>query len=182
MTRRTINRSLALLAGVCAAAALVAGDPPDPNANTIDAVTLAGWIRERRPALRILDVRTRSEFEQFNIPTAQHTPEDSLPVLTAEESQTIVLYGNDQADAVRAAAHIRGAGDVLVLRGGIRAWLADIMHPVLPAQATPEQEQLYQRQRELAEYFGGEASRYAEPAASGVTTQQLIQRLKRRTC
>ena len=45
----------------------------------IAAVHLARWIRERRPGLRVIDVRPSEEFAAYAIPTAENIPLESLP-------------------------------------------------------------------------------------------------------
>jgi rhodanese-related sulfurtransferase len=168
------------MAGVLASAALVAGDGAlMSRRNEIDAVTLATWIREQKSGLLVLDVRARADFDVFHIPSAQPV---SARAARPDSAQTVVLYGDGVTDASRFAALRAGATRVLVLRGGVRAWLDDIMNPTLPAQATAGQEQEYQRKRALAEYFGGQATRFADPADAAATTEQIIKRLKRRTC
>src|SRR6476659_3303544 len=37
----------------------------------VTAVELAGWIKERQPNLRVIDVRDQSEFDAYHIPTAE---------------------------------------------------------------------------------------------------------------
>jgi hypothetical protein len=103
--------------------------------------------------------------------------------LPIQAGQTVVLYGDEGIDVQATAAAIPPAANrVLRLRGGVRAWLDDIMNPRLPEQATPAQRERYERQRVLAEYFGGQALRYEDPSTTSSTTDRIIKQLKRRTC
>src|SRR5262245_19699488 len=123
------NHWLAAAAGVLACGALVAGDsgakqPAAQTERTVDAVELATWIRDRRPGLRILDARSQGAFEAYHIPGAEHS---ASPDKTDE---TIVVYLD---------------GNRYILRGGLDAWLSDIMNPRLPANASRAQESMYER-------------------------------------
>jgi rhodanese-related sulfurtransferase len=145
--RWQVNHWLAALALTLAGSALIAGQPEQPRSAeadrpSVDAVQLATWIRDRRPGLSVLDFRSREEFDQYHIPNAEHGAS------SGEKSGTIVVYLDDRP---------------YTLRGGLDAWLADIMSPRLPANASPAQIQKYERQRSLAEYFGGQAERYGDP-------------------
>ncbi len=181
MNQSSTNRLLALLAAVLATAALLAGDAaPRARRQEVDAVTLGAWIRERRADLRLVDLRARADFELYHIPSAQQLAASGAQ---SDSGQVVVLYGDEQTDPPQFdAARFAGATNVLILRGGVRAWLDDIMNPQLPAQASPSQQQEYERKRELAEYFGGQATRFADPAGRATTTDQVIKQLKRRTC
>ena len=44
----------------------------------VTALELAGWIRGRKPGLRVIDVRTAEEFAAYSIPTAENIPLDRL--------------------------------------------------------------------------------------------------------
>src|SRR5947208_730446 len=47
----------------------------------VTALELAQWIRDRKPGLRVLDVRTDSEFAAFHVPSAERMPLESLVTL-----------------------------------------------------------------------------------------------------
>ncbi len=181
MMRLTANRTLALLAGAFALAALLAGDTKRAHdardQQTIDAVQLASWIRERRPALRVIDLRRRADFEQYHIPNAEHMDRAQLATAEFDSHRTVVLYDDDGT-----SLDIVDQPGAYVLRDGLSGWLTDIMNPQRPANATADQEQTYQRKRELAEYFGGQASRYGQPTGSMPSTDQLVTKLRRRGC
>ena len=68
-----------------------------------------------------------------------------------------------------------------MLRGGVNAWLHEIMLPRVPANPTAEQRQSYEERRELSQYFGGRAS--AIEAESGrESTAEAVRKLKRMGC
>jgi rhodanese-related sulfurtransferase len=182
--RASPNQLLAALAVVCALGALVAGDVPQPGTepdHSVSAVELAGWIREQRTGLQVLDLRGQPDFEQYHIPGARLGTVTSAAQLPSDSVALIVVYGetDEETRRVRARLERQQGAQVYQLQGGIGAWLADIMNPRPGESDSPEARQLYQRKRELADYFGGSASRFSEPT---MTTEQLIKRMRRRTC
>jgi hypothetical protein len=164
--RWSANHLLAAAAGLLACGALVAGDSGGKlsapgDARTVDAVQLATWIRDRRPGLRVLDLRSQESYEQYHIPGAEHSASPGDP------AGAIVVYVNSER---------------YTLRGGLDAWLANIMNPRLPANATREQQELYERQKSLAEYFGGQPLRFDEETNTPGSREEEIRKLRRRTC
>ena len=144
MTALRTFAGITLLLGVGAA---FAGSPYGAaGTNTrITALELAASIRDRRPGLRVIDVRPATEFDAYHIPTGENVLPDGIDRLPAAPGEFIVVYAEDAASTERAAAHLRSLGraNILILDGGIRAWLDDVMNPV--------------RSTELTRYFGGTA-------------------------
>src|SRR5688500_11152717 len=95
------NRLLAGAAVLLAAGALLAGDSGraekieqidlgalaravEREEDHIDAIDLAEWIRDRKPGLRVIDVRDRADYEQYHIPQAQRVAISAIPELPVE--------------------------------------------------------------------------------------------------
>jgi rhodanese-related sulfurtransferase len=121
-------------------------------------IQLAEWIRDRKPSLRVLDVRTAADYRQYHIPTAELV---SLPALAAHAlspDETVVLYSAGGAHAaqgwvlLRARRHQR----VFFLSGGLDEWFAEVMTPTLPANATDAEKAEFERALRVCQYFGGE--------------------------
>jgi rhodanese-related sulfurtransferase len=168
----TINQKLAAAAATLALLALVAGNGVSTReAAYVGALELAEWIREQRAGLRIIDLRDAGAYEQFHLPRAEHVALERIAELTAAAGATVVLYAADDAHAVqaRSALDTKSADAVLLLRGGVHAWLDSIMSPPASADA---------RTRELSSYFGGRPY----TGAAGATLDQKIQRAQRRGC
>ncbi|MEL6345636.1 MAG: rhodanese-like domain-containing protein [Myxococcota bacterium] len=93
--------------------------PPD------DVVSLIG----ADPGYKIVDVRTRSEFEADHVPGSQHIPVDELPARYAEIGQTDKLVFMCQAGqrAAAAAEFVSSIGgrELVVSEGGMTAWSGD---------------------------------------------------------
>jgi len=93
------------------------------------AVTAAdlGALIEADPDIRILDVRSGSEFETAHIPGSYNVPLDTLaehaPDL-ARVRHPVVLVCQSGARATQAHARLTGEGkaELTVLEGGIGAW------------------------------------------------------------
>jgi rhodanese-related sulfurtransferase len=123
----------------------------------VTAVELAEWIRERRPGLRVVDIRSSGEFEALHIPTAQRIPLSDLSKTPFRHDETIVLYSEGGAHAGQGWVFLRALGytRVYFLRGGLREWLDDVMSPVLAPTTTDSARRAFTRVSELSRYFGG---------------------------
>lgn len=180
MTRKT----LAVAAIAAALLAAVAGSPAPGTeaardaaalaraiANEEDHVTaleLARWIRDRRPRLRIVDLRPAADFQEFRIPRAERIALEDLPARRFAADESIVLISGGGTHAGQAWVLLRAAGhrDVWFLRGGMAEWLDDVMHPPQPD--------------ELTRYFGGTVRMGDEESADDVGA--AVKTLRRRGC
>jgi rhodanese-related sulfurtransferase len=167
--RTRTHRLLAGVAAVLAIGALAAGDPGarvdvDALARTVeaeedhvDALELAEWIRDRRPNLRVVDVRSAADFSAFHIPTAQHLPLTAVVRAGFRPDETVVIYSEGGTHAAQAWFLLRAAGveKVYFLRGGLYEWMTEVMSPILPSDATPSQRAGFARAAEISRYFGG---------------------------
>ena len=171
-----INRRLGLTALLCGAAAPLAGSPyrhegsaPDLEAiaqiviegsDHVDALTLAGWIRSRKPGLRVIDVRSPEEFQGFAIPSAENLPLDVLVKSSFAPDETLVLYSEGGAHAGQAWTLLRmkGIRNAWFIAGGLADWHDEVLAPVLSSNATPAQAKAFEAQAELSRYFGGTPS------------------------
>jgi rhodanese-related sulfurtransferase len=179
-----VNRSLATVAGVLAVGALLIGDRSEagPSARQVSALELAAWIKEHKPGLRVIDLRSPGEFDAYHIPTAEPLGPE---IAGSASTSTIVVYSDQGSaqDAALAAVHLApGSGaEIVILRGGVNAWLNDIMLPRLPPDPTPAQRQRYEHQRELSRYFGGRPSALGDDTARA-STANAVGKLRRMGC
>ncbi len=90
---------------------------------------LADW-RKRDPSLRLVDVRSREEFEAVHISGSVLLSQPVMRELLAEgtNSQPLVVIDHHGQQALDAAAYFLGHGlqHVRCLRGGIDAWAREI--------------------------------------------------------
>jgi rhodanese-related sulfurtransferase len=211
-TRRQpgIERVLAIVAVVGGALAVVAGNPTRPTRGSVDvaelarvveheedhvtAVELARWIRDDKAGLRVLDIRSDSEFDDFHIPRATRVPLADIARMPLDSSATYVLYSEGGTHAAQAwfLLRARGVTNVFFLRGGLYEWLEQVMNPRV-ASTTPQAER--DSIRALTLWFGGKMQ--VVDSASATTpsvldgelsaphssdTRASIRKVRRRAC
>ena len=167
--RTRTHRLLASVAAVLAIAALAAGDPGarvdvdalaravEAEEDHVDALELAAWIRDRRPNLRVVDVRSAADYSAFHIPTAEHLPLTAVVRAGFRPGETVVIYSEGGTHAAQAWFLLRAAGveKVYFLRGGLYEWMTEVMSPTIPTDATPAQRAEFAGKAEISRYFGG---------------------------
>jgi rhodanese-related sulfurtransferase len=174
-TRRALALAAAL-GGAFAPFARVPAAAPTPDGERIAAIRLAEWIHERKPGLRVIDLRT-GEDEYPALPGAE--PASGLPSAAAfRPEETVVLVSADGEGAafptwarLRAHGHFR----VLVLDGGAQGWLGEVLEPTLASDATPGAGAAFQHASELSRYFGG-APRILAPGEAAPLPRRPVAR------
>ena len=87
-------------------------------------------LRQQDPALRVVDVRSREEFEAVNISGSILLSQDVMRQIMAEGTNTrpLVLVDHAGKSALDAAAYFTGHGlqNVRCLRGGLDAWAQEV--------------------------------------------------------
>lgn len=134
-----MRRILAAAAAILGVLALFAGKVS--AIQSVAPVELAEWIRDRKPHLRIVDRRTQAEFDEYHLPRAERLTSST----TFAPDDTIVLV---------AGGSVR-ARNVYVLRGGVQAWIDEVMNPTITADAQPSTRAAYERASIVSRYFGG---------------------------
>ena len=169
---RRIVRITALAAGSLAMLAALASNPYATRSGLdvaslarsvqreedhVTAVELAHWIKDRRPGLRVLDVRPASDFDEYHVPGAERMGIESITGTKFDSDETIVIYSGGGAHAAQAWVLLRATGhqNVYFLRGGVEEWLEDIMNPSLPADASAADRAEFTQIADLGRYFGG---------------------------
>jgi Rhodanese-related sulfurtransferase len=148
----------------------------------VTALELAQWIRDRKPGLRVLDVRSDSEFAAYHIPSAERVPLTALASLAPQSGEALVLYSEGGAHAAQGWVLLRANGHrgVYFLRGGLLDWMEDVMSPVLPTDTSAA------RVAALSRYFGGvprvDAAPLPTATNSAPTAGAAVARLRRRGC
>lgn len=100
--------------------------PLRPESRVYDLKERLDW---GEPALTIIDVRDRAEFNQSHITGAISMPLDSLLATAAncfEVTRDLYVYSNTDDEANAVAEQLRAAGfsRVAIVRGGVAAWKA----------------------------------------------------------
>jgi len=119
-------------------------------ATSISALQLAEWIRDGRPGLRVLDLRDSSAFAQRHIPSSESFEPIGLPAVLPTPNETLVIYSDDDLRDAQGAAWLAGIGHarVHVVRGGMSAWMTEVIDPVVSGDSAATV-------AALSRYFGG---------------------------
>ena len=90
---------------------------------------LADWVR-RDSEVRLVDIRSREEFEAVNISGSQLLSQEVMKEIMGEGTNTrpLVVIDHQGSQGLDAAAYFMGHGirEVRCLRGGIDAWAAEV--------------------------------------------------------
>jgi uncharacterized protein len=163
----SVHRAFAVIAAALAlAASLVDLKSVDPRSlageieterDHISAPDLANLIMAGDPALHVFDLRTAPDFARMHIPGARLATIEMLSREALPRNATIVLYSEGGAHAAQAwvLLRLRGHRRVFFLREGMFEWLARVMEPRLPADATEPERADFARARDMSRFFGG---------------------------
>ncbi|HVF40611.1 MAG TPA: rhodanese-like domain-containing protein [Gemmatimonadaceae bacterium] len=160
----------------------------------VSPVQLAQWIRDTKRGLRVLDVRDPIQFEEMHIPGAERIDDADHANNRFSPDETIVVYSDNDNEAARMQTSLRKRGhpQIAILRGGLSAWIEEILNPTLAFNATESAKKKFDRVAELSRYFGG-VPRIAEPgeasasssnrgAAGNPSVTQSAKRVRGRGC
>ena len=166
-------KTLAVVALSLAALAAFAGSPRRGSASRLDvsalahdvqteadhvtAIELARWIRDRKPNLRVIDIRDSAEFEEYHVPQAERLSIEAVVRTSFKPGETVVLYSGGGVHAAQAWVLLRARGekDVFFLRGGVAEWLDEVMNASIPVNASGEAREQADSVAALSRYFGG---------------------------
>jgi rhodanese-related sulfurtransferase len=163
-----VHRTLAIAAASLGGAAAITQMRPaadvaklaaeiDAERDHISAPDLAGRIVRGDRALRIFDLRSNAEFEQFHIPSARLASLGELARDTFPPEATIVLYSGGGAHAAQAwmLLRMRGYRNVFFLREGVFEWISRVIEPRLAEDGTAAERAEFERAAALSRFFGG---------------------------
>ena len=117
-----------VLAGAALVLGILAAFAPQKQ---VSPVQLAQWIKDRKPGLRVVDLRTRKQFDEYHVPSSVWMRASARIDSTDEGGTTVVIA--DDPSAVPPNAY--------VLRGGVDEWRKQVLSPQKPT--------------EVSRYFGG---------------------------
>jgi rhodanese-related sulfurtransferase len=167
------NTRLALVAGTLGLLAIAGGSPGGGHTVTVDTkqlamivqtevdhitpVTLAEWIILGRNDYRLLDLRTREEFAEYHIPSAENVEVASLPDYGLLRNEKIVLYSEGGIHAAQAWMLLKAKGykGVTMLLGGLDGWRDEVLFPSIQDGAGPDRIVEFEKRREMSRFFGG---------------------------
>jgi rhodanese-related sulfurtransferase len=128
---------------------------------------LAAWIIEGRTDYRLVDVRDEKAFAEYHIPTAENVPLATVADGALGRTDKIVLYGDGGIHAAQAWMVLKGRGytRVYTLLEGLDAWKDKVLFPVMPQNASPEEQARFDRAVQVAKFFGGQPRAAAAPGS-----------------
>ena len=153
----------------------------DEGSDHVSARQLAEWIRDRRPGLRVIDVRSPAAFRDDAIPTAENVPIDQLAKSHFAPGQTIVLYSQEGAHAGQAWVMLRSLGvtRAVFVPGGLADWHEEVLYPLLPATVSAVERAQVEA---LSHYFGGSPRIGAAQGSDVASVAQIAHSTRRRGC
>ncbi len=201
MSGLSTHRVLAAVAALLAVSAAFVGSSRRSTAGGVDvaslaqqieheddhvtAIELAEWIKDRKPGLRVLDIRADSEFAAYHIPSAERVPLAEIAKLTPKGDETLVLYSEGGAHAAQGWVLLRSVGfpKVYFLRGGLLDWMDDIVSPTLPERSgNAKSDSARTAHAALSRYFGGVPRVGGVPLPAPMSATQAVARVRRRGC
>jgi rhodanese-related sulfurtransferase len=155
----------------------------------VDALTLAAWIRARRPGLRLVDLRSPAEFGARHLPGSENLALSDLAVASFEKRETVVLISAEGGHALQGWVLLaaRGVAGVRSLSGGYAAWESEVLAPELPRDADAAARAAFAPISDLSRYFGGRPRIVDVPAAKGALSAEAgreaaLERTRRGGC
>ncbi len=123
----------------------------------ITAPELAAQLMNGESHLKIYDLRSEAEYQEFHIPSAQRIPIDGLMNLQLPRNTSIVVYSEGGSHAAQAWVLLRlqGYQNAFFLREGIYEWVARVDQPRLAIDATAAERAEFARAAQLSRFFGG---------------------------
>jgi rhodanese-related sulfurtransferase len=198
---------LAVVAIIAGGLAVIAGTPTRHTRGTLDvtrlaavveqeedhvtAAELARWIRDGNKGLRVIDIRSDSEYAEFHIPSATRADLSGIARMPIDSSATYVLYSEGGTHAAQGwfLLQARGVENAYFLRGGLYEWLEQVMNPTVTAN-TPQAER--DSIRALTLWFGGKMTVVDSTVPSVLDgalstprsrdTREAIRKIRRRAC
>ena len=205
------ERALAAVAAVLAVLAFIAREPTAASLGGVDvpalarivehesgdvtALEVARWIREGRRGLRVVDLRSATEYDGYHIPGAESLSLTELSEGRFAPDETVVLYDEDGTQAATGRLLLRAAKveNVYFVVGGLTAWIEQVIEATLASSASPAERTAFEDVAELSRYFGG-TPRILEPGdelratgdgrrpTSGTQAVNAVARVRRRGC
>jgi rhodanese-related sulfurtransferase len=144
---------------------------------------VADMIVQKEPDFRLIDVRSKDEYDKFHLPGAINIPRTDIlnkeykDILDQDLNRNI-LYSNATVEANEAWMILRQMGyqNNYILTGGLNYWAETIMNPVKPASTSPDEEiAKYQFRMGANQALGG--AKTEETSESSITFEKpLIKR------
>jgi len=124
---------------------------------------VAHYIISEDPSLQLIDVRSENFYSKFTLKGATNIPlkdilnQENLDYFDQDVYKTILFSnGSTDADVAWLLATRLGYKNVYVMKGGLNAWVEQILQPKEHSVVWDRiDDQMYQYRKGASEYFGG---------------------------
>jgi rhodanese-related sulfurtransferase len=129
------------------------------NSDKVSVTELADWIIKDKADFELIDLRSEEKFNEYSIPNSQCIPLVQLSSSDLLRNQKIILYSDDESTASQAWFILKSKNykGVYILDGGLNSWTENVLYPKAPINPTKEQTTQFEKIKEIAKYFGGQA-------------------------
>lgn len=171
----SLNKRLALVALLLGLIALFAGNPYGGttikvnekdialstvgNSDKVSVTDLADWIIKNKSDFELVDLRSEEKFNEYSIPNAKCIPLPQISSSDLRRNQKIIFYSDDDIASSQAWFILKSKNynGVYILDGGLNAWKEKILFPKTPVNGSKEDIAQFEKMKEVAKYFGGQA-------------------------
>lgn len=129
------------------------------NSDKISVTELADWIIKDKADFELVDLRNEEKFNEYSIPNSQSIPLVQLSASELQRNQKIVLFSDDDVVSSQAWFILKSKNykGVYILDGGLNAWKEKVLFPKPPVNKNKEDLAQFEKMKEVAKYFGGQA-------------------------
>ena len=153
----------------------------------ISADDLAKRIINDDPSIRLIDLRSAYEYEQYSLPDALNIPMDALLKeenlkYFQEEGRALILFSNSAilSDQAWVLLDQKAYSNCLVLKGGLNEWFSTIMLPDKPLEGEPDEAfDLYTFRKGASLYFGGSVQEIPVAVDKNTTVEKKVEKKKK---
>jgi len=149
---------------------------------------VANYIISGDPSIQLIDVRTPEFYNKFtlkgaiNIPLKDLLKGEELSIYFDQDVYKTIIFSNGSSDADIAwmLATRLGYKNVYVMKGGLNAWVDQILQPKEHSVVWDRiDDEMYQYRRGASEYFGGKSSAPAGDDAVAKPKKAIKKRKKK---
>lgn len=135
------------------------------KANYITPENLADAIIQGDTDFILYDLRDPKDYTAYNITDGKTIGSTNIQIASPEfesipRNENIILYAQDGSVAAQALIILKAKGypSVRALKGGVDAWMSQIIFPPKPAETSKAALQAFAKKVVVAKYFGGKAA------------------------
>ncbi|MGE5499796.1 MAG: rhodanese-like domain-containing protein [Syntrophothermus sp.] len=127
------------------------------NSGKISPETLADMLIKEQSGFTLVDLRSESQFNTYNIPSSVNIPAVGIGKSPLSRNEKIILYSDDETAAAQAWFLLKASDykSVYILEGGLNAWKEKVLFPKLSKDAGKDELAMYEKIKQVSIHFGG---------------------------